>query len=57
MEKNRMTELEEIEAHGAETGWVAPLTDEDKEFFAYFARCATATIFHPRRQHGWSMIL
>ena len=38
MEKNRMAELEEIEAHGAETGWVAPLTDEDKEFFVYFRK-------------------
>lgn len=28
--------LQNIEAHGAENGWVAPLTQEDKEFFAYF---------------------
>ena len=28
--------LQDIEAHGAENGWVAPLTQEDKEFFAYF---------------------
>lgn len=25
-----------VEAHGATNGWVAPLTQEDKEFFAYF---------------------
>ena len=31
-----MAELERIEAHGAENGWVAPLTEEDKAFFAYF---------------------
>lgn len=36
MDKERMAELEEIEAHGAENGWVAPMTEEDKEFFAYF---------------------
>lgn len=28
--------LQDIEAHGAENGWVAPLTQEDKVFFAYF---------------------
>lgn len=28
--------LRGIEAHGSEAGWVAPLTREDKEFFAYF---------------------
>lgn len=36
MEHDRMTELEQIEAHGAENGWVAPMTEEDREFFAYF---------------------
>ena len=36
MEQNRMAELEKIEAHGAEIGWVAPMTEEDREFFAYF---------------------
>ena len=36
MEQNRMAELEKIEAHGTENGWVAPMTEEDQEFFAYF---------------------
>ena len=36
MDKERMAELAEIEAHGAENGWVTPMTEEDKEFFAYF---------------------
>ena len=36
MDKERMAELEEIEAHGAENGWVAPMTEEDRAFFAYF---------------------
>lgn len=36
MDKERMAELEKIEAHGAENGWVAPMTAEDREFFAYF---------------------
>ena len=32
MDKERMAELEEIEAHGAENGWVAPML-----FFVYSA--------------------
>lgn len=36
MDKERMAELAEIEAHGVENGWVTPTTEEDKEFFAYF---------------------
>ena len=36
MDNERMEELEKIEAHGAENGWVAPMTEEDKAFFAYF---------------------
>lgn len=36
MDKEHMAELEKIEAHGAENGWVTPMTEEDKEFFAYF---------------------
>ena len=36
MDKERMAELEKIEAHGAENGWVAPIAEEDREFFAYF---------------------
>ena len=36
MDKERMAELEKIESHGAENGWVAPMTEEDRAFFAYF---------------------
>ncbi|WP_455722634.1 hypothetical protein [Dysosmobacter welbionis] len=36
MDKERMAELEKIEAHGAESGWVTPMTEEDKAYFAYF---------------------
>ena len=36
MDKERMAESEKIEAHGAENGWVAPMTEEDRAFFAYF---------------------
>ena len=36
MDKERIAELAEIEAHGVENGWVVPITEEDREFFAYF---------------------
>ena len=36
MDKERMAELEKIEAYGAENGWVAPMAEEDKAYFAYF---------------------
>ena len=36
MDNERMAELEKIESHGAENGWAAPMTAEDREFFAYF---------------------
>ena len=36
MDKERMAELEKIESHGAENGWVAPMAEEDKAYFAYF---------------------
>ena len=36
MDKERMAELEKIEAHGAKNGRVAPMAEEDREFFAYF---------------------
>ena len=36
MTEERRQYLEEMEAHGAENGWVSPLTEDDKAFFAYF---------------------
>ena len=35
MDKEKWEYLQRIEEHAAETGWVAPLTQEDKEYFAY----------------------
>ena len=35
MDKERMAELEKIESHGAENGWVAPMTEEDRAFYSY----------------------
>lgn len=36
MTEERKAYLQEIEVHGADNGWVAPLAEEDREFFAYF---------------------
>lgn len=32
----QMEELKKYEEHGAAAGWVAPMSSEDREFFAYF---------------------
>ena len=45
MDKERMAELEKIESHGAENGWVAPMTEEDREFFSYLAMVALISLF------------
>lgn len=37
--------LKRIEDHAAETGWVAPMTQEDRDYFAYLRRvCARYNI-------------
>ncbi len=36
MTEERKAYLQEMEEHGADNGWVAPLTEEDRAFFAYF---------------------
>lgn len=57
MDKERMAEFEKIEAHGAENNWGVPMTEKDKEFFAYFRSVFRRYNFFLQRQHGWSMIL
>ena len=36
MDKLSNADLVQIEAHGNESGWVAPMTDEDMSFFVHF---------------------
>ncbi len=36
MDDVRKAQLLQIEEHGAQHGWVAPLTQDDRDFFAYF---------------------
>lgn len=35
MDQKKLEYLRRIEDHAAQTGWVAPLTQEDKDYFAY----------------------
>lgn len=35
MDQKELEYLRRIEDHAAQTGWVAPLTQEDKAYFAY----------------------
>lgn len=35
MENSHIKYLEEIEEHGTENGWVQPLSQEEKDYFAY----------------------
>lgn len=36
MDKERLEYLQRIEEHAAETGWVSPLTQEDKDYLVCF---------------------
>lgn len=38
MEQTKFEYLRQVEEHASETGWVAPLTREDKEYFAYLRK-------------------
>ena len=35
MEQKELEYLRRVEDHASRTGWVSPLTREDKEYFAY----------------------
>lgn len=35
MDQKKFEYLQRVEDHAAETGWVAPLTQEDKDYLAY----------------------
>ena len=38
MDQERLEYLRQVERHADETGWVAPLTQEDKDHFAYLRK-------------------
>ena len=56
MDQKELEYLRHVEDHAAQTGWVAPLTQEDKEYFAYLRQVGKRYNICPK-QTDWSMIL
>ena len=50
-------ELLKAETVGSEQGWVAPLTHEDKEYFAYLRTVFKRYNIVPPKRPDWSTIL
>lgn len=50
-------ELLRAEAIGSEQGWVAPLTQEDKEYLPICGQCSSGIALFRLRRLGWSTIL
>ena len=49
MSKQELQYLQQIEQHGAENGWVAPLTQEDTAYLVHFrAVCKRYNIIHSK---------
>ena len=46
---DKKTNLDQIEDHGAENGWVAPLSQDDRDFFAYFRLVCKRYNIHPAK--------
>ena len=49
MNKEKMEYLQRIEERAAETGWVAPLTQEDKDYFVYLGGVCKRYNINPSR--------
>ena len=45
MDKERMAELEKIEAHGAENGWVTPMTEATRLEYDFVTRVAESEFY------------
>lgn len=50
------SELLHAEESGAASGWVSPLSQEDREYFAYLRRVFKRYNITRLRQHAWNMI-
>ena len=58
MDQKRLEYLRQVERHADETGWVAPLTQEDKDHFCLFdERFSNAIILLLLKQPQRSMTL
>lgn len=57
MDQKRFEYLRQVERHADETGWVAPLTQEDKDHFAYLRKVFKRYNLAPSKAPQRSMTL
>lgn len=56
MEQKELEYLRQVEDHASRTGWVSPLTREDKEYFAYLRQVSKRITSTCPRQIDWNTI-
>ena len=56
MEQKELEYLRQVEDHASRTGWVSPLTREDKEYFAYLRQVVSGITSTCPRQIDWNTI-
>ena len=57
MEQKELEYLRQVEDHASRTGWVSPLTREDKEYFPICVRSVNGITSTCPRQIDWNTIL
>lgn len=57
MEQKELEYLRQVEDHASRTGWVSPLTREDKEYFSICVRSVNGITSTCPRQIDWNTIL
>ena len=57
MEQKELEYLRQVEDHSSRTGWVSPLTREDKEYFSYLRQVSKRYNMTCPRQIDWNTIL
>ena len=56
MEQKELEYLRQVEDHASRTGWVSPLTREDKEYFPICVRSVSGITSTCPRQIDWNTI-
>ena len=56
MEQKELEYLRQVEDHASRTGWVSPLTREDKKYFAYLRQVSKRYTSTCPRQIDWNTI-
>lgn len=57
MEQKELEYLRQVEDHALRTGWVSPLTCEDKEYFFYLRQVSKRYNIDMSKQIDWNTIL